>query len=266
MTFESLETSMAGGSRIELYTLAIGSVIYRMHNSVELTITESGDIYHRTQVSRGPVATGQESLDITLPGSHEFSLKFAEIAPGQAASLTIRAYHRADPSDVRVIYMGVVRSVAFTSSMAFSKLALIPINEAFDKEMPERTFQAACNNVLFDVDCKVSAGLWSYVDAVTAIVDNVVTINGLAAAKGSGWATGGYVAYGVLDYRLILTQTADDLTLVLPFHEDVLGQDVTVYAGCAHSIGVCASKFGNAINYGGHPYVPTKNIFISGVK
>ena len=244
----------------------MGSTIFRMHNSAELLIIESGDTYLRTQISRGPIATGQESLEISLPGSHEFSLKFAEIAPGQTASLTIRTYHRADPSDVRVSYKGVVRSVAFTSNMAYSKLSLIPINEAFDKEIPERTFQAACNNVLFDADCKVVIGSFSYADEVSAIVDNVVTVTGLAAAKGTGWSSGGYCSFGVLDYRLILTQDGDDLTLVLPFHESVLGEDITVYAGCDHSIGVCASKFSNVINFGGCPYVPTKNIFITGIK
>lgn len=266
MTFGAYEESVQDGSRIELYTLAMGSTIYRMHNSVEPTIVVAGDTFFLTQISRGAIATGQESLDISLPGSHEFSLQFTTIAPGQAASLTVQAYHRAFPSDVRVIYKGVVRAVAFTSDMAHSKIALVPINEAFDKEIPERTFQAACNNVLFDLDCKITAGLWNHVGTVSAIVDNVVTISGLAAAKGTGWSTGGYVSYGVLDYRLVLTQSGDDLTLVLPFHESVLSQSVTVYAGCDHSAGVCDSKFSNIINFGGHPYVPTKNIFLTGIK
>lgn len=266
MTFEAYEESVQDGSSVELFTLAIGSTIYRMHNSVELTIVSAGDTFFRTQISRTAIATGQESLDISLPGSHEFPLKFTTIAPGQTASLTIQTYHRAYPSDVRVSYKGVVRSVAFTSNMAYSKLALIPINEAFDREIPERTFQAACNNVLFDSDCKVSAGSWNHVGTITAITDNVVTVNGLLAAKGAAFAAGGYISYGVLDFRLTLSQNGDDLTLVLPFHESVLSESVTVYAGCAHSVGICASKFSNEINFGGHPYVPTKNIFITGIE
>lgn len=266
MTYEAQETSIESGSTVELYTLAMGSTIYRMHDSVESIITVSGDDFERTQISRGSIATGQEYLEIKLPGSHTFALKYTTIAPGQTASLTIQSYHRAVPSDVRVIYKGVVRSVAFTQSMAYSALSLIPINEAFDKEIPERTFQAACNNVLFDPDCKVSAGSYSHIGAITAIVDNVVTVNGLLAAKGNGWSTGGYVSFGVLDYRLVLEQNGDDLTLVLPFHENVLTEDVTVYAGCDHTIATCASKFGgNEINFGGCPYVPTKNIFITGL-
>ncbi len=265
MAFETYELSVEGGSTIELFTLALGSTIYRMHDSAEPTITISGDEFTRTQVSRDTIKTGQEFLEIKLPGSHPFSLKFTTIAPGQTASLTIQSYQRSEPSDVRVIYKGVVRSVAFTQNMSHSALSLIPINEAFDKEIPERTFQAACNNVLFDPDCKVSSGSFSYVGSVFSIVDNTVTITGLEAAKGDLWSTGGYLSFGVLDYRLILEQNGDVLTLVLPFHEDVLSENVTVFSGCDHTIATCLTKFANEINYGGHPFVPTKNIFISGL-
>ena len=65
---------------------------------------------------------------------------------------------------------------------------------------------------------------------------------------------------------LVLEQDGDDLTLVLPFHEDVLSEDVSVYAGCDHTIATCLAKFANDINFGGCPYVPTKNIFITGVE
>lgn len=266
MTFEAFETSVEGGSTIELYTLSLGSTIYRMHDSPEPIITYAGDNFIRTQVSRGSIETGQEYLEIGLPGSHEFTLKFTTIAPGQTASLTIQSFQRSDPSDVRVLYKGVVRSVAFTQNAAKSALSLIPINDAFNKEIPERTFQAGCNNVLFDLDCKLAEGLFSFIGPITAVVGSVVTVTGLSAAKGSTWATGGYVAYGALDYRLILEQSGDDLTLVLPFYESVLSENVTVYAGCDHTIATCLSKFNNEINFGGCPHVPGRNIFTTGVR
>jgi uncharacterized phage protein (TIGR02218 family) len=265
MSFEAYEESMAAGSRVELYTLAMGSTIYRMHSSAEPTISSGGNTFYRTQIGRSEIMSGQESLEIELPGSHAFSLKFTTIAPGQLASLTVQTYQRSDTADVRVIWKGVVGSVAFTANTAKSTLTLVPISKALDKTIPEKTFQAACNNVLFDADCKVAAASWSYLNTVSAVSNNVVTVTGLLTAKGDGWSTGGYVAYGALDYRLVLTQSGDDLTLVLPFHETVLGNNVTVYAGCDHTIAVCNSKFSNEINFGGCPYVPTKNIFIKGL-
>lgn len=265
MTFEALEKSQEGGSRIELYSLAIGSDIYRMHDDIANVINYSGDDYFKTMISHGRIKTGQEHLTVTLPADHSFSAQFTSVAPGQLGTMTIFSYHRGDPSDVRVVYKGVVRSVAYTNDMSKSMLSVVPVSEAFDKEIPQRTFQAPCNNVLFDADCKISAGAWGYSGLITAVTGNVITVQGLNAAKGNGWATSGFVSYGVLDYRLILTQSVDDCTLSLPFYADVAGKTLDVYAGCAHDIGTCNSKFSNRINYGGCPYVPTKNIFITGL-
>jgi len=233
MSFDTYEESQESGGRIELHTLAVGTDIYRMHDDIPSTIDYGGDTYYRTTVSRGKIVTGQEHLTISLPGGHPFSAKFTTIAPGQQATHTIRAYHRADPSDVRVIYKGVVRAVAFTKDLSMSSLSVVPISKALDKEIPERTFQAPCNNVLFDSDCKVSAGSFSFTGAVTVEDGNVITVTGLEAS--------------------------------LPFYSSVLGSSVTVYAGCDHSVGTCNSKFSNPANFGGHPYVPTKNIFATGI-
>jgi len=216
-------------------------------------------------VSRGRIATGQEHLTVTLPGDHDFPAQYTTIAPGQVGTLTIQAYHFSDPSDVRVIYKGLVRAVAFTSDMSKSQLSVVPISDAFDKEIPQRTFQAACNNVLYDTDCKVSSGSFQYVGNCTAVAGNVVTIAGLNAAKGTGWGTSGFIAFGVQDYRLILSQDGDDCTLSLPFYADVLDESLDVFAGCDHTIATCDTKFTNEINFGGSPYVPTKNIFQTGI-
>jgi len=265
MSYDAYEEAQETGGKIEFYTLTIGNEIYRMHDDIDATINISGDTFYKVSVSRGRIATGVEHLTVSLPGDHLFSRKFATIAPGQQATLTIQAYHLGDTADLRVIYKGVVRSVAFTKDMSSSSLSLVPISEAFSKEIPERTFQASCNNILFDANCKVSAGSHYYQTTVSVESGNEITLPGLTAAKGNGWATGGFVGYGVLDYRLILVQTSDVLTLALPFHEAVLSATVTAYAGCDRSIGTCASKFSNEINFGGCPYVPTKNIFTTGL-
>jgi len=267
MSFDAQEKSVESASPVEFYTIAIGTELFRMHSSIEETITLGADVFYKTPaLKRGHIATGQEYLTVELPGDHLFSKRFAMIAPGQAATLTIQSYHRGDTSDLRVMYKGVVRSVAFIQQGALSALSVIPISEAFDKTIPDRTFQAPCNNILFDDDCKISPGLWSYEDEVTAVNANTISVHGLGASKGDGWANGGFVSYGVLDYRLVLTQTGDVLTLVLPFYEPILGNDVTVYAGCDHCLtGDCQNKFDNTVNFSGFPYVPTKNIFATGL-
>jgi len=265
MAFDTWEESQEGGSRVELYSLAIGSDIYRMHDQIEEKINYSGDDYFKATVSRGHIANGQEHLTVDLPGDHIFSSKFTTIAPGQLATITIFGYHREDDTDVRVMYKGVVRAVAFSKDMSKSALSVVPVSEAFNKEIPDRTFQASCNNVLFDANCKISSGSYKHTNSVTAVSGNTITVNGLLTAKGNGWATGGFIAHGTADYRLVLSQSGDVCTLTLPFYADVLGAAVDVFAGCAHNISTCNTKFNNKDNFGGCPYVPTKNIFLTGL-
>ncbi len=265
MTFEAHETGQETGGRIEFYQLAIGTEVYRMHDSIADVIAVGGNNYFKVGVSHGKIATGQEHLTVTLPGDHEFVTKFVTIAPGQEGTLTISSYHWADVSDVQVTYKGIVRSVAFTKDMSVSQLSVVPISDAFDKVIPQKTFQAACNNVLFDEDCKVVISSFQHTNTVTGVSGNTITVNSLLSAKGDGWATAGFAGYGVLDYRLILTQSGDVCTLALPFYADVLGETLDIFAGCAREIAVCNSKFTNKDNFGGCPYVPTKNIFITGL-
>ena len=266
-TYEDYEVSVEGSQPVELYKLVLGSSVWYMCNAID-TINWGGNDYIPTIVRRGRFMSGQEALEVTLPSYHDFPSNYATVAPGQTATLTIYRYQREEPTDVQVRYKGVVRSVAFSKEGRESKLHLIPITDTFDKMIPDMTYQASCNHVLYDTKCQVLRSSFEFVGTPSVETGNVLTVPGLTATKGAGWADAGYVAFGVLDFRLVLSSSGDNLTLILPFYETVVGQSVNVYAGCDHSIEGphgCDLKFSNHINFGGCPYVPTKNIFISGV-
>jgi len=267
MAYEDYEVSVEQSQPVELYVLALGTSIWRFHNQIYGEIINySGDDYTPLAVSRGNIGGAQENLSIDIPADHAYSQNFIQVAPGQLSTLTIYEYQRPEGlGDVQIKYKGVVRSVSFAEQGFESTLTVIPLSATFDKTIPDRTFQAGCNFTLFDSDCQVSASSFKHTNTCTAHVSNVATVSGLSAAKGSGWATGGYMSYGVLDFRLILSQTGDDCTLNLPFYESVVGKAVNVYAGCDRSISTCDTKFSNSLNFGGCPYVPTKNIFQTGL-
>ncbi|MCK5017619.1 MAG: phage BR0599 family protein [Candidatus Peribacteraceae bacterium] len=264
MSFESLEISVASGQPVELYVLTMGSSIWRMNNSIDEIIYD-GQEYHPTKISREAITSGDEALSITMPPGHPFTINYATIAPGQVATLTIYRFHRGDTTDLQVFYKGVVRAVSFTQQARRSIIHVIPIAATFDKNIPDMTYQASCNHVLYDGKCQVFKASYAYVGTPSVATGNVLTVPGLLAAKGAGWAVGGYIEYGTLDFRLVLEQDGDDLTLILPFYENVIDETVNVYAGCDHVLATCISKFNNLINYGGSPYIPTKNIFMTGL-
>lgn len=265
MAFETYEESVEGGQPVELYVLTLGTTVYRMHNTLEDTISWSGDTYFKTVISHGTIQSGAEDIEVRIPADHPFALNHVTVAPGQVATLTIYNYHRGDTSDVKIVHKGIVRAVAFSVQGFEAVLHLMPITELFDKQIPDNTYQSSCNRALFDARCQVSSASFKFTGSVGTVSGNTIITPGLASSKGTGWATGGYVSYGILDFRLILDHTSDTLTLVLPFFESVLSQTVEVFSGCDHTIAICASKFSNEINFGGWPEVPTKNIFITGL-
>lgn len=265
MSFETYEISVEGGEIVELYKIVLGLSIWWMNTSMD-DILYAGDTYKGTPgIKRSKIVSDKETLTVPLPADHAFPRKYATIAPGQTATLTIFQFHRGDTADVKVLYKGVVRAVAFTLGMNGAEMSLIPISHAFKKDIPDKTYQAACNNILYDPRCQVLKASFKYTQNVSVVSGNTITLPGLEAAKGNGWSTAGFVQLGTLDFRLVLKQNADVLSLVLPFHSNVTGVEVDVFAGCDHSIGTCDTKFTNEINFGGTPFVPTKNIFQTGI-
>lgn len=56
--------------------------------------------------------------------------------------------------------------------------------------------------------------------------------------------------------QCVLSTSINDLTT---------GATLRFYAGCNHSVVTCKDKFNNVNNYGGCPFVPTRNPFSTGV-
>jgi len=231
--------------------------------------------YTAIEIERSSILTAvgerNEILTVTMPASHDFPDNFLSIVPGQIATLVIKRLHRTDAADeVKVIWYGRVQSVAFIENGNKASLAVKTIENSINNQIPRRTYQSLCNFVLFDTDCGIASSSFRFVGTVSVVSGNMMTIPGLTAAKGDEWSTGGYVALGSSEYRLILKQKnsvlgTDVVELLLPFPSNMVGKSVDVFAGCNHQIAVCGSKFSNVPQFGGCAWVPTKNIFMTGI-
>lgn len=273
MSFESNETSLQDGSPIELYELNLVSETFRFTSSEEPFVV-GVNTYDAIEVSRSEISVGTQSrtqiINFSLPSDHSFVQKYRVVVPGQRATLTILRVHRYDSPgfETTTIFKGIVQSVAFTEDGESASVAVMPLTGALGRQVPRFTFQGLCANVLFDGNCKVDAGSFEFVGNASAITGDNITVDGLLASKGANWADGGYVqTVGGTDFRLILEQSTDVIKVLLPFPSDttILNTNVSVFAGCSHTLAVCKSKFDNVINYGGFQFVPTKNIFGTGL-
>lgn len=274
MAFDTYEASQEGSRPIELYTFTIGATINKW-TSAEDDVTEGADVFTAINISReklfgGGTDSQDKALVITVPGDNVIVSQFINAVPGVKANVLIERIQRSDGPTFEVvkIFEGIIDSVAFEKEGRIAKIKLTPLIAAISRPIPRFTYQGLCNHVLYDDRCQVDDTDAAYrlsSAVVTAESANTITVTG-ADAHGDGYYTGGFVeADGGADHRLILAQVGTLLTLLLPFSDSVLGTSVNVFAGCAHTIAVCKSKFDNVVNFGGFAYVPTKNIFSTGI-
>ncbi len=274
MAFATFEESAEGSRPIELYTFTTGATIRRW-TSAEDDITESADVFKAIVISRTKLQGGgadqrDQNLVITVPHDNAVAQSYINSVPGQSTTLILERIQRTDgPSfEVIQIFEGRVASVGFEDHGQTAKINVEPLVTATSRPVPRINYQGLCNNVLYDEFCQVDDTDPAFrlsAAAVTAESGNTITVTGVTAF-GADFFVGGFVeAAGGADRRLILASSGDVLTLLLPFASSVLSSSVIVFAGCEHTIAICKSKFNNVLNYGGFAFVPTKNIFQTGI-
>lgn len=272
MTFANQETSRADGQPIEVYDFTLGLQTFS-YTSGATAVAVGGTTYQPAAISRSSVTLGSESrqniLTVSMPSSLSPADEYIAIAPGQRGFLTIRRFHSTDPDavvdNIITIFKGVVRSVGYIDDGYRAELQIVPLTAGLGREAPRFTFQGLCNHFLYDVRCKVVQANFDFTGPVTSVVGNIITLTG-ANAQADGFYTGGFIQRGTTDFRMIVAHTGNTLEVILPFPSDVTGEDLTIFAGCDHTIATCKSKFDNVINYGGHAFVPLRDIFVNGIR
>lgn len=268
MTFDTYEESQQSGQPVELFHFSIGVEDFR-YTSAEDTITFGGNQYVSRQISRNSVKEssegGKSRLEVELPTADSVCYRYIGIVEPSPMHLVVTRLHRGDLLDARVVWNGRLVTVAYIKNSTRAKMTFIPSESVYSRQLPHYKYQALCNHALYDDSCQADPDSFKFTGVVSGSDGSNITVVGLTASKGVGWATGGKcIANG--ENRLILSQNSDEMSLSLPFRIDLDGQAIEVYAGCSHTRGTCDSKFSNAINFGGFPYVPTKNPFQVGVR
>lgn len=281
-TFLELETSREESRPVDLYRFDYGPEIFRFCNT-EDPVTFGGATYTPLEIRRGsptvnPREQRSQKIVLEAPSGERPFADFASIQPARKLEVTITRIQLDEtqfglgspqPSPLYpspelpiiphvgfIIFDGYITSVAFEGRTC--KIDCNPDTEQFNREVPRYKYQSLCNHVLYDSQCAVDRNLFKQSGLVNGVDGNTISVGGFT---GSAY-TGGYVqnASGT-DFRMIIQHSADVFTLLLPFATDPLGSTVTAFQGCDHSVATCKAKFNNVVNFGGFPFIPTKNPF-----
>ena len=188
-------------------------------------------------------------------------------------------------SSARVLYRGEAVTASVRGRVI--KVRCQAGGSIFGRQVPRFRVQTGCNHTLFDVGCGLAKGDWKF----TATVANPGTpgfpfefgLEGLARVTGPApaffvhWFAGGWIEFGsgaTWCRRPILRSTTiagGALTVTLsrdPVEFPEAGDPVVLYPGCDGRFETCqawhatnnpSGKFGNRLNFGGHPFVPVAN-------
>ena len=188
-------------------------------------------------------------------------------------------------SEDEVVFVGEVMSVSVKGRIISARGQAG--GSIFDRQVPRFRLQNGCNHTLFDVGCGLAKAAWKF-SATMAFPGTPgfpfeFTLDGLQRVSGpvptffEHWFVGGWIEFGAGSTwcrRAILRSTAvtaGAATVTLsrdpePFPE--AGDPVVLYPGCDGRFETCkayhlssnpSGKFGNPLNFGGHPFVPIGN-------
>lgn len=266
MTFEQDERSIDDSQPREGVELVFASATYRLATGVR-SIVISGQTFK-------PATASRENVSITPVGEND-DLEVAIIATHPAVQHYIRGgvppkrvelnlYRlQLTSGEYQRAFAGVVQSVSLESNVA-KFLVASRLADELSRRLPTITSGRMCPHILYGPACKANR-------AAHVVTRTIGTTNGRRIFLNSapnvtnGWATYGMVLHVPSgEYVTIEDQNATTLVLQHPIYGAQSGDEVQVYAGCAHDIITCRTKFANQVNYGGQPHKPDRNPWLLG--
>jgi len=284
VSYTSQDQAVETGRPIELYLIRNNVIITQVffYTSSSRTQTHDAQSYETKAISRTDPEVEQadvgadKEVQITLPMSDPLvNPRWISTIPPGRDEITIFRRHASDtPTPETITYWkGFIDSVSFQGE---GRAVIRAISEGglLRRQIPKRTYRGLCGHVLYDGGCKVIRSSFEFTVAVTAISADGLTLTFNSAGSISGQASdfflGGELSKPAGDRRMVLTYVdnggnSGSATVMLPFSGVSIGDSLRLTAGCDHVITTCRTKFANEINYGGFPWIPTRNPFDSGI-
>lgn len=195
------------------------------------------------------------SMDVTGALTSD-AISEADLLAGRwdGARVAIFACDWTDPANQVALGEGMIGAIETSAGTLTAELR--GAMAALERPVVETT-SAECRAELGDARCRVAMAGRRRFASVTAIADNVLTLDAeapLAGAYAQGrlrWISG--ANSGLED--AILASAGTSVTLRRPPRFDAPGR-VLLIEGCDKLLATCAGRFGNALNFRGEPYLP----------
>lgn len=280
-TFFEDEKSAEDSQPREFYEIVQSSAVtYRIASGVR-DISYGGNTYKAAPAARTEITvdllSAEAQLTLALACTHPLVERFFSQGspPRQISVRVFRMQLRS--GEVEEIWAGIVTSVAFDSKELVAKFAIPSrFHQAVKREIPGYVLDRDCPYILYDKRCRVNDGDFSATSTIAGVNGRSVRVVAVPAFSVAplgdnnvSFAVGGDITHVATGERqTIFTQSVVDANgnttfdMQAPIPEMKAGDTVVVRAGCRHSVISCQNKFANIANYGGMPFLPSRNIFL----
>jgi uncharacterized phage protein (TIGR02218 family) len=267
MTFATYETSLQDGNPVELYEFTVGVQTFRYTSAPEDIVYQT-KTYETVQLSRSDIEdTGDiPKSQLTLTAQRDFPIAdlFRVAPPSEVVAVNVYRLHLADgDAESKLIWTGRVLNCEWDARSTCT-MTCESLYTALRRRGLRRMYQRQCPHTLYGALCGVPATSFRTVLAVN-IVNGTSLSDPDIDVLPDGYLAGGYLEWekapGQYERRAIKTHVGDTITITHPIIGLAGGNEVSLFAGCDHSLTTCNSKFSNATNYGGFPFVPKSNPF-----
>ncbi len=270
MAYNEIEISEYDNQPIELYAFTRGGRNW-YYTSYDQDINFNSVTYLSTPLRRGNIEAtadlGKNTMKVSLSRRAAFVEQFIASSPTDNVELVITRLHFGD-IETAVIWRGRVTNVRFNEDGNQAEVTCQPLFTALRRPGLRRVYQATCPHVLYNAPCNVVQNSFGISGTLSTVNGNIVQSGAFSVNINPDfndtWFVGGIITYDnglALDRRFIVghDNSTGTLTLNLPFSGVAAGVAVIAYPGCDHAVATCKNKFSNLNNYGGFPFIPSKN-------
>ena len=276
MTYSTLESSVQDGRPVYKFKFIRGDDEY-LYTSAPYMIGDSNGTFVPAPIKASTVKQSSElsnnGIKITLPRTNELAKIFLGFTPELQTTLTIFRSHDVpgiEVSDDRVYWKG--RVAAARAEGDGVTLECEDIFTSMRRTGLRARYQKGCRHALFATGCGVNIDSFEAGATILSQSGRVITVEGdsTASLSEANYYLGGIVkitATGAMRY--ITGHSGNSLTLISAFGDldlDSSGIAVSIFPGCDHTMATCKDKFNNLDNYGGYPFIPSKNPFRNSVE
>lgn len=239
---------------VDLYHVSAGPQVWR-YTSGEFDVQTATDLWEAKPIKRQDLSYDlkQTGLSIILPDDVAPFDIFKTITP--LLPITVIIY---DYPTMGVKFKGDIKGVSYDATKSIATVSIGSTKFLGDTTAPNRTYSQSCPFDLYGQECGVDRA------AYTITVANS-TVNWIAPDKLENPAfagqnlINGYIELDTGESQFITAQSGGTLQLLWAVATRDDAVTVKAVANCMKSTYYCDTYFNNLPNYGGFPYIPTKN-------